>query len=294
MNTLFKKDGFLHEKLIVVPKNVIANSLNNPIVSSLYVTDIGYFPSANGHRRQRETGSDNHIFIFCVDGKGSIELPDGSYLMEKGHFCIIPAGMPHTYQADFREPWSIYWCHFNGTLSKAYIDLVSKNTFITKLDQIQHSSLIRRFYNCYSLLEKGYCMENMVTLANMLGLLLSGTRYTSDTRNEVTDSKNPVDLCIDYMLANTRIKLDLDELTRQTSISKSHLIHLFKEQTGFTPIDYFIHLKIQKACSLLDTTGLSIKEIGYHLGYDDSLYFSRIFRKIMGDSPKKYRDIQKG
>ena len=58
-------------------------------------------------------------------------------------------------------------------------------------------------------------------------------------------------------------------------------------------MDYFIHIKIQRACFLLDTTTLSVREIGSQVGYEDPYYFSRIFRKVMGVPPRAYRQSRR-
>jgi AraC-like DNA-binding protein len=73
-----------------------------------------------------------------------------------------------------------------------------------------------------------------------------------------------------------------------------HFASLFRHQTGMAPIEYFIHLRIRGACRLLDTTTLTVREIGYRVGYEDPYYFSRMFRKLMGLSPRQYRELRKG
>ena len=60
------------------------------------------------------------------------------------------------------------------------------------------------------------------------------------------------------------------------------------------PVEYLIHLRIRQACRLLDTTGLTVREIGFRVGFEDPYYFSRMFRKLMGQSPRQYRALRKG
>jgi AraC-like DNA-binding protein len=72
------------------------------------------------------------------------------------------------------------------------------------------------------------------------------------------------------------------------------LTYLFKQETGFPPIDYFLRMKIQRAGQLLDLTENSVKEISSSLGIDDPYYFSRLFKKINNCSPTEYRKRKKG
>jgi len=71
--------------------------------------------------------------------------------------------------------------------------------------------------------------------------------------------------------------------------SSSHFSIVFRKATGMPPIDYFINLKMQKACQLLDMDESRIKEVAHNLGYEDQYYFSRLFKKYMGISPEQYR-----
>jgi AraC-like DNA-binding protein len=72
-------------------------------------------------------------------------------------------------------------------------------------------------------------------------------------------------------------------------ISLSHYSALFKKKTGYPPLEYFNHIKIQKACQFLQFTNLQVKEIAYKLGINDPFYFSRLFTNVMGFSPLDYR-----
>ena len=81
-----------------------------------------------------------------------------------------------------------------------------------------------------------------------------------------------------------------EDLEEELELSKSYINASFKKYTGRAPIDFFINLKMQEACKLLKSTDLYIVEISQKLGYDDPYYFSRIFKKVMGVSPKEYRN----
>jgi len=69
----------------------------------------------------------------------------------------------------------------------------------------------------------------------------------------------------------------------------SYFSTIFRERTGYAPVEYFNHLKVQKACQYLLLPDITIKETAQKLGMDDPYYFSRMFSKLMGISPKEYR-----
>ena len=83
--------------------------------------------------------------------------------------------------------------------------------------------------------------------------------------------------------------LTLQDFAGHVNYSPSHYSLKFKNETGFSPIEYFNQLKIQKACQYLQFTDLRIKEIAFKIGIQDAYYFTRLFGKTMGFSPKDYR-----
>ena len=95
------------------------------------------------------------------------------------------------------------------------------------------------------------------------------------------------------MRANLDKSLSLEELAAECQLSKYHFSAKYKDATGYSPIKHFLHMKIEAACQLLDSTDLRISSVSAAVGYDDPLYFSRLFRKVTGTSPKDYRASHK-
>ncbi len=94
---------------------------------------------------------------------------------------------------------------------------------------------------------------------------------------------------IAYMMRHLDRPLQASTLAALANISPSHFFTLFKRYVGRTPMDYFIRLRLQCACHLLENTEMSVKAIAYTLGYNDPFYFSRIFKSFNRIAPSKYR-----
>jgi AraC-like DNA-binding protein len=91
------------------------------------------------------------------------------------------------------------------------------------------------------------------------------------------------------MLTHLDEPLQVSQLSRIADISKSHFFALFKRVMGDSPIKIFIRARMQRACTLLLETGMSVKEVAALLGYQDEFYFSRVFKSVHGLSPSYYR-----
>jgi AraC-like DNA-binding protein len=94
------------------------------------------------------------------------------------------------------------------------------------------------------------------------------------------------------MKSNLHGDLELDTLAELAHLSKFHFSKRYKEITGYAPIQHFIHLKMERACYLLDVSSRSVAEVAEAVGYDDAHYFSRLFKKVTGLSPREYRKLE--
>ena len=104
------------------------------------------------------------------------------------------------------------------------------------------------------------------------------------------DTVDVIDRAIHYMHDNLQRKLNVQDIAHYLHLSPSHFSSIFHKRTGFPPIDYFTRLKVQKACEYLDLHGMKINQICPLIGYEDPLYFSRVFTKIMGMSPSRFKN----
>jgi transcriptional regulator GlxA family with amidase domain len=98
-----------------------------------------------------------------------------------------------------------------------------------------------------------------------------------------------IESTISYMKEHLDKPLRAATLAGVAKMSLPHYFVLFKRCTGSTPIDYFIRLRMERARELLATTSCSVKEIAGVLGYDDPLYFSRVFKGVNQTTPTQYR-----
>jgi len=286
-----KKEGFEGQQAIVIPRKIIKKYCTaNPLISNACVTDIGYFPKAKYHFRERISGSEQHILIYCLEGKGKVQIKNDVYELNPSEFIIIPHGMPHKYAAHEITPWTIYWIHFRGETTNKIIKILKNKCGSLKSIVNFQESRIKLFEDIYFNLEMGYSNDNLsyvsLCFVHLLSSFIYNDNYSISGKKQNLDQINS---SIIYMQNNLDKTLPIGKIAQSVNLSPSHFSYLFKKKTGFSPIEYFNHLKVQKACQYLLLTELRIKEIAEKIGMEDPYYFSRMFTKVMGISPVNYR-----
>jgi AraC-like DNA-binding protein len=265
-------------------------------MKALHVTDIGWFPQARHHLRERPEGAEQHILILCTAGSGWVEGERQREQVSAGQAVLIPAGAPHAYGTSSRTPWSIHWVHFNGEDAPFYLQMAPGEGFCIPVAARCVAFMESVFQHCYSTLAEGYADRNLIytvhALRDLLGLLFYDNAAYSP--NERTGPTRDLGSIMAFMADRIGQPLKVAEMARHAGMSEANFTSNFRRQTGMSPGDCFIHLRLRQACLLLDTTALTIREIGYHVGYEDPYYFSRAFRKLMGLSPRQYRNLRKG
>lgn len=284
-----KKDGFKGQKAIVLPRQVIQACRDQQLLSNLYITDIGYYPKAAFHFRERDHGCSQHILIYCTAGRGWAVIDGNKVMIKEGEYLVIPADVKHRYGADEDQPWSIYWAHFNGWSAANFIELLLKNSTNNVGSAIYNEKRTALFDNIYRTLESGYSIDHLFYLNMMFYSYLGTFCFPQFLNPPYKEEKSKIDIVIEYMQEHIMETVVLKDLASLIHMSSSHFSAMFKNKTGHSPLEYFNHLKIQRACQYLEFTDMPVKELCYTLGLDDPFYFSRLFSKYMGESPLHYR-----
>lgn len=291
------KEGFKGERFISLPDDLLAKYSKDPIIGNLYIRKIGFFPHVKYHYVQKENGCDYSMLIYCIDGEGWYKINDKTYPVRKNEYIIIPEGVPYSFGADNDEPWSIYWLHFKGKLSKYFAPVSTKPKEISPSDNSRVQERLQMFEEIYRCFSMGYIKEYMMYSSLNLYAFLSSFVLLEQYRSFASSPEQHLSFSakvIHYMQENIQHNLSLEQLSSYFRYSPSHLSMLFQKETGVSPISYFLRLKIQKACQYIELTDMKLNEIAMILGFEEPAYFSRLFTKIMGMSPSAYRKKEIG
>lgn len=221
--------------------------------------------------------------VFESNATGKIRVSDGDI------FLLFP-GMWHRYKPLQKTGWTERWVGFSGEIARQFLSngfFDEKQPIISKCNQ---SEILNFFNTLFELFDKepfgfqklasGICLQLMAHIH----IIKTGGSSIEHLNSMVTKAKGMM-----YAQIDNAINLKLMAFDLGVGYSKFRLD--FKKQTGVSPLQYYLLLKIEKSKELLLNTDYTQKEIAFQLGFDSDVYFNRLFKRKTGMSPGKFRHI---
>jgi AraC-like DNA-binding protein len=227
-------------------------------------------------------------FIFAVGGKAEIHLDGKTFMF--GTNRIIHCAPNQRFTAKTDEPAELFeLAYVNGSSYAGYMqssyEMRIGNTakifsLLHRLTELSRNAMVRAAPD----IDAHSVMQAKILTYSILSEMFSSAQsiWQTGIHKLVEDSKA-------YMAKHYREAHTLCALGGRYGMSGKYFAGLFKRYTGVSPIDYLITTRLEASKKLLQHTTYSIKEIGYSVGYDDSLYFSRHFKSRYGLPPSAWR-----
>ena len=237
------------------------------------------------HTVIRKNGrSDYHVIYVC--GGNLDAIYDGKeYKLTAGDFILYPPQHPHNYKR--YTGVSDHWIHFNGFCVE---EILNDSKLTLGVHKCKYDPYTERLFKQLSIehqRQKEYCQSAeagiLLTILNVLG---ESSRKTYDGKSDSRISET-----IAYINDNYNKELTLSSLASICHLSESRFSSLFKKELGVSPLTYIRNVRIEHCKELLLYTDLSVGEIAEISGYQDQLYFSRLFKKHTGISPSRFRNM---
>jgi len=229
--------------------------------------------------------------LYITKGKGVFESElTGEQKINAGDLFVLFPNVWHRFSPNRNTGWNEYWLEFSGKIAKHFQD----NKFLDPYNPIIHvgfnEDLIDNFKKAITLIVNDEIVSQYLLSGIIFQILIQINTTKKDRifqdKKDIESKIKQAKLCI-YEKMDTQVCLE--KIASDLEISYSLFRIEFKRYTGLSPVQYQIELRIQKARSLLGTTNQSIKMIAYHLGFDSTNYFSRLFKKKVGMPPLEFR-----
>lgn len=251
----------------------------------LYVThssyDQGWHSSQHSH--------DFAELFYIVGGAGSFIVNNTEHKVAKNQLVIINSNVSHTEKSSDHDSLEYITLGFEGMSFNKKNSQNKENIIIYEDDHIEILFLIE-----FLLGELDNDESHVFYISqNILEMIIVKLKQYQDVEVE-TSSNQKINSTVyevkKYIDLNYSESLNLDNLAEVSHLNKYYLSHIFKEQTGLSPIEYLNETRIKNAKILLRSTNYSISEISSFTGFSSQSYFSQRFKKITDLSPRQYRD----
>ena len=234
------------------------------------------------------------IYIAAGCGHFHFDTVDNETIVPAGNIVIFRPKELQKYEYYGEDKTEVYWIHFTGSDVKNILrkyGFPDNERIFPVGTSMEYERIFKRI-----IIELQRCQDNyeeMLTLLLRHLLIIFQRELTREPvlKNEYLDHE--MDTAMTYFNENYNRDINIEEYATSKGMSVSWFIRSFKKFTGSTPMQFIVALRVNNAQVLLETTNYSINEISKIVGYDNQLYFSRLFHKLKGFSPREYRKTRK-
>ena len=251
-----------------------------------YVTVCGHFHATAGYEIKRNGGVVPLLF-FIKSGRLTLRYEGQPYIATEGQIVLLNCNRPHS-----------YYCQ--GSCEFLFFHLAGNNTYeIT--DQLikTNGSILFDLTNARPLFEKAqsildFLHKNTQVSEAWVSVFLYETLCHLQVKGmenlmQKDNTQSSMSKVLSYIREHVKDSLSLEDLSEIASMSKYHFLRSFKKELGVTPFQYITELRISLAKTMLTTTGMSITDIAYDLGYSNESSFIRAFTRVAGLSPIHFK-----
>lgn len=234
------------------------------------------------------------IYIAAGCGHFHFDTVDSETIVPAGNIVIFRPKELQKYEYYGKDKTEVYWIHFTGSDVKNILrkyGFPDNERIFPVGTSMEYERIFKRI-----IIELQRCQDNYEEMLTLLlrHLLIIFQRELSREqvlKNEYLDHE--MDTAVTYFNENYNRDINIEEYATSRGMSVSWFIRSFKKFTDSTPMQFIVALRVNNAQVLLETTNYSINEISKIVGYDNQLYFSRLFHKLKGFSPREYRETRK-
>lgn len=283
---MFVNSGYLHDSRAPIKDK------SRPLI----VTSCGTYRLKTVKRLPtwRPKGRLDYQLLYIVSGKGHFYFHGEDRVVYAGRMVLIQPRQEQRYEYFGEDKTEVYWVHFTGSDVKNIL----RSYNIPMDDPIFYSGasstysylfkeMIHELQNC----KTGY--EDLLAMyLRQIFLLVQRTRQ-EERPTVSTYIQEEMEFARRYFNEHYNEPISIQEYAESRNMSVCYFQRNFKQIVKHTPMQYLLTIRVNNAASLLETTDYSMAEIAAIVGYEDPLYFSRLFRKIKGVSPRDYRNLVK-
>ncbi|MDI4647782.1 AraC family transcriptional regulator [Cohnella hashimotonis] len=226
------------------------------------------------------------VLAFCRSGEAIYDIGGIRHRIQAGDLLLLPKGLVRSAYANPESPWSFCSVSFelrflNNDTSRLFD---SFETVIRSPRLYRMPALFAELLQVWTGKRSGYTVKCKSVIMDILYALIK----ERDRANYGTAHYSAIERTADLLMENYKQHYSIEELAAHAGLSPSHYRLLFKKITGMTAVQYQNHVRISIAKDLIASGECNVTEAALAVGYQDIYYFSRLFKKLVRESPSRY------
>lgn len=236
----------------------------------------------------RPLGRADYQLLYIAYGKAYFTYSEEEIEVSAGHMVLYRPGQAQKYSYHAKNRTEVYWIHFTGS----QVDPVLSQTGFENYP-ILYTGIFSEYQTLFTeiireLQMNRTCFKELMPLY-LQQLLLLIRRRMLEGPGEQSRMRQEIERAAEYFNENYTQPLEIEAYAKNQHMSICWFIRSFKHYMGMTPLKYLTAIRINRAKELLEGSDYTITEISDMIGYENPLYFSRVFKNATGHPPREYR-----
>ena len=235
-------------------------------------------------------GRNDYQLLYIAAGKGYFYFKGSkkATVVEKGNMVLFRPKEPQVYYYYAKDKTEVYWVHFTGWKVEQYLDSYElpkkENVFFTGVSP-DYPWIYNQIIRELQVQRVNY--EDVIKLF-MHHIFLTISRYIKEGKQAKNETISDIERAVHYFNENYNKPISIEQYAEEHLMSVNWFIHSFKEVMNVPPMQYIVSLRIAAAKGYLENSNKNINEISNIVGYENALYFSRLFKKHTGMTLTEY------
>jgi AraC family transcriptional regulator len=254
------------------------------------VMACGHFYSTSSYDVERE-GLNNCLLLITLNGAGEIDYENRHFLLQKGKAVLVDCSQYHHYKT-VEDMWEILWVRFDCNQGIDYLQLINGDP--SEPLTLENMGAFEKNIDKILQLTQVHAPTTDLLLSNLISAILTELgvqKHQQSTVHLPASAKKIIAEAILFLEVHYATDISIEQLAQSNHLSQYSFIRLFKKQTGSTPYEFLLKIRITKAKILLEQGDITIDQISMMVGFNNENNFIRKFKLLTGTTPLKYRNM---
>lgn len=250
---------------------------------------VGMGMQENQEHIFRSEGYSYYQISFCLSGEGIFYANGKKHLIKSGDGFYFRPNVPHEYES-IQQPWNVKWLTFGGQKAAEIFNKLGLSD-AGMFHAPEFHSMDLALIELYSKISSSSIFKEMECSADIYKIIILIAKWAQEySDSPLKAAQIKLTPAIEYMRQNFARSISLEDIAHEINITPYYICRLFKQAYNITPFKYLIQLRVQSAKQLLlEKNDMPIRNISQECGFNDTSYFSAVFKQQEGITPGEFR-----